>query len=93
MLFCAKVLQQVQQLLGIGTAQLLFGHDITTGIMRAIDTILIKIVETEALVFLGIVALFQDQVYILGVGLLVGLGVTQHVLQESKCLVHILAQS
>ena len=91
MLQVGKIFQQVEQLLWISLTQLLCRHDVSVAVVRAEDTILEKILEASTLVFLGIIAILQYQVYILSVSLLVCLGIAQHMLQQLQGCRHILA--
>ena len=61
--------------------------------MRTIDGIVVQVFETSALVCLRIVALLQQQVNILLVGILVGLGLLQHLLQKFQGGRHVLIQT
>ena len=80
MLVAGDVFQQVGKDLRIGLAELLFGHVATTQVVGTIDGIVIKVVETAALVFLCIFAVLQNEVNILVVCLFIDLCIGEHVL-------------
>ena len=93
MLHIREAGQEAEQLLRIGVAKLLGSHIVATHIVRAINAIVVEVVEAGALVALVVFTLLENEVNKLLVRLLVGLGMVEHILHQLQCLRHILVES
>ena len=88
-----QVGNQREQLLGISLAELRLAHHVALRVVLTESGIGNQTCEVRTLIGLGILAGFQDQAYILVVGLLVGLGVSHHAFEQCQRLRHLRLQT
>ena len=93
MLVVLQVLQQVNKHLWVGLLQLLFTHDVGAGIALSIHTVLGQRTVVTTLVFLGIIALFENLSHHLIVSSLVSLYVLPKILQQLEGFGHVFAKT
>ena len=89
----AELLQQIQEILGIRLAQLLLRHIVTTHVMRAIEGVVIQVVETGTLVLFTVLTGLQDHIHEAIVRVLTALGVLQEIFQQLQGCRHVLTQT
>ena len=92
-LVVGKILQQVEQFLRFGFAQLSFAHYVASSVACTVHAVLEQRAEALALVLLVVLTVLEYQCHALCVSLFVGLRIGEQALEQRQRSLHILAQT